>query len=210
MSEQLLDSIRQDILDGIYPPDSLLRQDALAEKHGVSRIPVREALFQLESEGLVTITPRRGATVTPLSQAEIDDVFALRSLLEPRLYTASAPLLDEAALQCATEANGRYRDAIRQQQRARLGVLNAEFHMSLYRHADMPKTRQIVASLLQTSERYTRIQLGTEAALQQSLVEHDELLHLTRTGQFEQARSLLIEHLDHVRQELKQMLGQAG
>lgn len=60
LSEQLVDSIRQDILDGVYPPDSLLRQDALADKHGVSRIPVREALLQLESEGLVTVTPAAG------------------------------------------------------------------------------------------------------------------------------------------------------
>lgn len=208
MAEQLLNSIRQDILDGVHPPDSLLRQDALADRHGVSRIPVREALFQLESEGLVTITPRRGATVTPLSQAEVDDVFALRSLLEPRLYAASAPRLDEAAIQAAIEANERYRHAIRQHQHAQLGVLNAEFHMALYRQAEMPRTRQIVASLLQTSERYTRIQLSTEAALQQSVVEHDELLRLTRAGEFGQAHALLTEHLKHVWQGLKQVLGQ--
>lgn len=172
----------------------------------MSRIPVREALLQLESEGLVTIAPRRGATVTPLSQAEVDDVFALRILLEPRLYHASAPLLDAPALDAATRANERYRQAIHEKRHVELGVLNAEFHMALYRKADLPRTRQIVASLLKTSERYTRIQLSTGAALRQSLVEHDQLLALTRERAFAQAGQLLIQHLAHVQQSLKQTL----
>ena len=207
LSEQLVDSIRQDILDGVYPPDSLLRQDALADKHGVSRIPVREALLQLESEGLVTVTPRRGATVTPLSQAEVDDVFALRCLLEPRLYRASAPRLDAASLDHATRTNDHYHDAIRQGRRHQFGVLNANFHMALYVQADLPRTRQIVASLLQTSERYTRIQLGTQSALEQSLIEHAELLRLTRERQFRKAEALLLAHLNHVWQGLNTVLG---
>ena len=172
LTEQLVGSIRQDILDGTYPPDTQLRQDALADKYGVSRIPVREALLQLEAESLVDIIPRKGAMVTALSLEEVDDVFELRILLEPRLYRASAPLLDNAALDAAAAVNERYRDAIMQDERAQLGPLNAELHMALYTQASMPKTQQIVAALLQTSERYTRIQLSTEAALQQSLVEH--------------------------------------
>ena len=78
LTQQLVDSIREDILSGHYEPHSNLRQDALAEKYGVSRIPVREALLQLEGEGLVSIQPRRVAIVTPNSQLEVHDVFALR------------------------------------------------------------------------------------------------------------------------------------
>ncbi|MDO5056330.1 MAG: GntR family transcriptional regulator [Lautropia sp.] len=210
LSEQLVNSIRQDILDGVYPPDSLLRQDALADRHGVSRIPVREALLQLESEGLVTVTPRRGATVTALSRAEVDDVFALRSLLEPRLFRASAPHLDTLALDAASVANERYRAAIHQGQRHQFGVLNAAFHMALYARADLPRTRLVVASLLQTSERYTRIQLSTQAALEQSLIEHDELLRLTCARQFRKAEALLLAHLNHVWQGLSAVLEHSG
>ena len=164
LTQQLVDSIREDILSGHYEPHSNLRQDALAEKYGVSRIPVREALLQLEGEGLVSIQPRRGAIVTPLSLLEVDDVFALRLLLEIRLYHASAPKLDAAAIETASEVNQRYRDAIANQQHAVLGAINAELHMALYREAPLPTTRQIVAALLQTSQRYTRIQLRTGAA----------------------------------------------
>ncbi|UOO82481.1 GntR family transcriptional regulator [Uruburuella testudinis] len=206
LTEQLVDSIRQDILDGIYPPDTQLRQDALADKHGVSRIPVREALLQLEAEGLVSIVPRKGAVVTGLSLQEVNDVFELRILLEPRLYRVSAPQLNSAAIDVAAEVNRRYRHAIEHNERAQLGPLNAELHMALYAEAALPKTQQIVAALLQTSERYTRLQLSTESALQQSLVEHEALIDLTRAGRFEQAEVLLTGHLNHVWQGLHQVL----
>src|SRR5687768_12544890 len=93
LSAAILDQLRKAILDGTYPAGAQLRQDALAETFGVSRIPIREALFQLDAEGLVRIVPQKGAVVSELSVDEIDDVFALRRLLEPRLLAASIPLL---------------------------------------------------------------------------------------------------------------------
>src|SRR6187401_3158712 len=91
LSAAIVDQLRQSILDGTYPAGSQLRQDALGEAYGVSRIPVREALFQLEAEGLVRIVPQKGAIVSELSFDEINDVFDLRLILEPRLLAQSAP-----------------------------------------------------------------------------------------------------------------------
>ena len=79
LSAAIVDQLRQSILDGTYPAGSQLRQDALGEAYGVSRIPVREALFQLEAEGLVRIVPQKGAIVSELSLDEINDVFDLRA-----------------------------------------------------------------------------------------------------------------------------------
>ena len=73
LSAAIVDQLRQSILDGTYPAGSQLRQDALGEAYGVSRIPVREALFQLEAEGLVRIVPQKGAIVSELSLDEIND-----------------------------------------------------------------------------------------------------------------------------------------
>lgn len=198
LTEHLIQSIRQDILNGEYPPDSPLRQDALAIKYDVSRIPVREALLQLEAEGLVTIIPRKGAIVTPLSMTEIDDIFSLRLLLEVRLYKESAPKLSTSDLENAIDLNHQYQQAIEQKERNLLGILNANLHMALYVKANMPKTQQILFSLLQTSERYTRIQLHTESALTESINEHAELLTLTKNGQFEKGAKLLTSHIETV------------
>src|SRR4051794_17273624 len=78
-------NLRERILDGDFKAGSPLRQDALASEFGVSRIPIREALMQLEAEGLVKIHPHRGAIISELSTEEVQELFALRALLEPRL-----------------------------------------------------------------------------------------------------------------------------
>src|SRR5262245_10379716 len=97
------DALRRRILDGEFAAGTQLRQDALAQALGTSRIrvgaggiPVREAVLQREAEGLVTILPHRGAVVTKLSLNEIEEMFELRALLEPRLLRRSAPLLTPA------------------------------------------------------------------------------------------------------------------
>src|SRR5438132_13826238 len=77
-----VEALRERILRGDYPEGEPLRQDALADELGVSRIPVREALRQLEAEGLVTFSPHRGAVVSSLSLEEIDELFELRAQIE--------------------------------------------------------------------------------------------------------------------------------
>ena len=77
LSAAIVEQLRRDILDGTYAAGEQLRQDALAASFQVSRIPVREALFQLEAEGLLRIEPHKGAIVSAFSLEEIDDVFDL-------------------------------------------------------------------------------------------------------------------------------------
>ena len=75
LSSAIVEQLRRAILDGTHAAGTQLRQDALAAAYQVSRIPVREALFQLEAEGLVRIEPHKGAIVAAFSLEEIDDVF---------------------------------------------------------------------------------------------------------------------------------------
>ena len=113
MSEPLIQSItsqvivrlRDRILAGAYPPGSALRQDTLASEFGTSKIPVREALVQLQSEGLVTIYPNRGFQVRPLVISELEEVFSLRLQIEPAAAGIGAKLAGSArssgGAQCA-------------------------------------------------------------------------------------------------------------
>ncbi|RVL41517.1 GntR family transcriptional regulator [Sinorhizobium meliloti] len=202
LSGALIEEIRQAILSGRYPAGSQLRQDALAETYGVSRIPVREVLFQLEAEGLVRIVPQKGAIVSELSLAEINDVFELRALLEPRLFRKSAPLLDGDDFARVEEVQNRFLKATAAGEIDSYGQLNAELHLALYRRAEMPRTQQIVASLLQTSDRYTRVQLSSVAAMTRAMEEHAELIRLCRAGVFEEAAGFLVFHLKAVYEDL--------
>jgi DNA-binding GntR family transcriptional regulator len=96
MTSQLIVRMRDRILAGTYAPGAALRQDVLASEFGTSKIPVREALVQLKSEGLVDIFPNRGFQVRPLCAAELDEVFDLRLRIEPAAVAQGARLASEA------------------------------------------------------------------------------------------------------------------
>lgn len=210
LSAAIVDQVRQAILDGTHPAGSQLRQDALAEMYGTSRIPVREALFQLEAEGLVRIVPHKGAIVSDLSTDEINDVFELRAILEPRMLAGSAPGLDEADYSRLADIQQRFEAAIASHDVASWGVLNAEFHLALYARARQPRTLAIVTSLLQTSDRYTRLQLRNTTAMGQAEREHAELIALCRRGAVEEACRFLRDHIAAVRADLLAVLGLSG
>lgn len=200
--------IRRRILDGRYPAGSQLRQDGLASEFGASRIPVREALFQLEAEGLVRILPHRGAMVAPLSSDEAAEALELRAVLEPRLLAASAPRLTEDDYRRAEAVLADYAKALRDGATERWGTLNTEFHLLLYARADRPRTLGIVASLLAECDRYTRLQLSADAGeLERADREHREIVRLCRNGHVSAACALLADHIGHVARALSAFLG---
>ncbi len=209
LSSAIAEQLRQGILSGAHAAGSQLRQDALAAQYGVSRIPVREALFQLEAEGLVQIAPHKGAIVSTFSLDEVDDVFDLRVLLEPRLLASSAPRLTDADYADIALLDDAFATAIAQQDIAHWGELNARFHQALYRHAPQPRTLAIVTQLLQTSERYTRVQMNRASALPRAEREHRKLLQLCRSGQVDAACAHLVDHIEAVRKDLHRLLNPA-
>ena len=198
----IADALRKAILSGEHKAGDQLRQDRLAETFGTSRIPVREALIQLESEGFVTMVPHKGAVVTGLSRAEIDDVFDLRVLLEPRLLRHSLPRLTPEDFARLDALEGRFSAALAAGNAEEWGRLNAEFHLALYAKADLPRTLATVIGLLQTSERYTRLQLSDAARLERAMAEHRALVRLCRRGVADEAVKLLGDHVEAVRHDL--------
>src|SRR5499427_10034307 len=93
LTSAVADKLREEIIRGTIPEGTQLRQDAIASQYRVSRIPVREALRQLDAEGLITIVPNRGAVVPALSPDDIEELFSIRALLEPEVLKLSIPSL---------------------------------------------------------------------------------------------------------------------
>jgi len=207
LSAMITDQLRQAILDGTHPAGSQLRQDALGEAYGVSRIPVREALFQLEAEGLVKIVPQKGAIVSELSLDEINDVFDLRIILEPRMLAQSAPHFVDDDYAALDDIQRRFEKAIAAGNVSEWGQLNADFHMAMYVRARQPRTQTIVMALLQTSDRYTRMQLSTTTAMGIAEKEHAELIALCRSQQIDDACRFLERHIESVRADLLRVIG---
>ena len=210
LSAAIVEQLRRDILDGTYAAGEQLRQDALAASFQVSRIPVREALFQLEAEGLVLIEPHKGAVVSSFSPQEIDDVFDLRALLEPRLLAQSLPRLAAQDLREIAALDAAFDEAITRLDVAQWGQLNARFHLALYRHAQLPRTLAIVTALLQTSDRFTRLQMNRAPAMARAGSEHRRLLRHCQDGNVGQACDCLVAHIEKVRHDLHLLLRRAA
>ncbi len=207
MAEAAASELRDRILGGTYPPGMRLRQDALAEEFGMSRIPIREALLCLESEGILTILPHRGAVVVELSIEEIEELFNLRLILEPFLFLRSAPKLTAEDFGKLDENLEKYTASIDAVDVDRWNDLNTEFHMTLYRHARSPRIVSMVQNLLAECDRHTRLQLTNITPDRNRAVrEHTLILNLCRERKFEEGAQLMREHIDHIRLVLLDLL----
>lgn len=200
--EAAAEELRRRILDGEFPEGFQLRQDALAAEFGISRIPIREALFQLEAEGLVNIHPHRGAIVSALSAAEVEEIYTLRALLEPRLLAASAPKLTPEDYRAIDAILDEYSAELRADHVGRWGELNTSLHSLLYRHADQPRTAAIVASLLQNADRYTRMHISVTQGRSRAEREHGEIVKLCRKGEVKGACRVLEDHIRNAGSQL--------
>jgi DNA-binding GntR family transcriptional regulator len=198
MASAAAEALRRRILDGTYAAGLPLRQDALAIEFGISRIPLREALLQLEAEGLVRILPHRGAVVSELSPSEVEEIFELRAVLEPRLLKHSAPRLTKEDYGALRSTLAEFDTELRAGHVGRWGELNKAFHLRLYARADRPRTSGLVATLLQEADRHTRLQLSYTDGRSRAEREHAALLDLCEAGQVRDACALLRSHIENV------------
>ena len=134
------DKLRDRIIRGEIAEGTQLRQDAIATQYQVSRVPVREALRQLEAEGLITIVPNRGAVVPALSPDDIEELFSIRSLLEPEVLKRSIPHLTEEDFSQAEAILKTFVNELRRDDHvSSWGRLNWQFHSTLYSKANQPR-----------------------------------------------------------------------
>lgn len=190
-----LDRLREKILRGAYPEGSPLRQDSLAAELGVSRIPVREALRQLETEGLVTFNPHAGAVVSSLSLSEIKELFELRALIESDQLRRAIPALTNEELEVAEDVLDAYDAAFRERDVAAWGELNWKFHSTLLQPADRPLTMNLLHNLHNQSDRYTRLQLSLTHGETRADEEHRAILQAVRDGDVDRACDALRSHI---------------
>lgn len=195
LTSMTADALRERILRGIYPAGEPLRQDAVAEQLGVSRIPVREALRQLEAEGLVTFTPHRGAVVSTLSPDEIAELFELRATIEGDLLRRAVPRTTPEDIARAREILDSYERALRGGEVAAWGALNWQFHSTLYARANRSFTMSVVQKLHQHSDRYLRMQLALTHGESRANDEHRAILNAVKRRDTRKACSLLRDHI---------------
>ncbi len=196
--ELVVDDLRSRILSGLIAPGAALRQEALADQLGVSRIPLREAIRLLSSEGLVDVVPHRGAYVSMLSPEEVREFFDLRLRLEPWLFHEAAGRITDVELDRAERLVLRMHTA----DASLWGQLNWQLHELLYRAAGRPLALNIVRALHEKSERYFRFQAVIASIRQQAHDEHMNLIALCRQHRPDQARDAMESHISEAARQI--------
>ncbi|GAB3450392.1 GntR family transcriptional regulator [Insolitispirillum peregrinum] len=194
-------TLRDGILSGAIPGGTPLRQEELAQQFGVSRMPVREALRQLESQALIDFTPHKGAVVTSISAADASDLFAVRMALEPAALRLSLPHLTQADLLRATDA---IHDMDQERDLARMGDLNRRFHMTLYAQANSPRLLALVEQHMAVFDRYLRFELSALGWDHLKQDDHHALLAACAAQDITTAEAVLIRHLATADQALRE------
>ncbi len=210
MTSQLIVRFRDRILAGTYAPGSALRQDTLASEFGTSKIPVREALVQLQSEGLVDIFPNRGFQVRPLVTSELDEVFKLRLQIEPAAVAQGAKLATAEDHLAARSALERLNDATAAEEFSSSGQLNRAFHLSLIVPRLQPVAAEILSRLHTLAQRYVQAHLRPEGRVKRASGEHAELLKMWRAGKSKEARVLVHRHIKSTRDDLARIVDGPG
>lgn len=149
--------IRDQILSGLLPPGTRIRQEELAKQVGTSRIPVREALRELESEGLVVLAPSVGATVSRLTVAEFTELYRIREAIEPVLAAESAQHRTEELMRRLEETADQIEQSVADPRRWL--ELDRRLHLASFTCAEMPQARVIVETLWNQTQQYRRAYL---------------------------------------------------
>jgi DNA-binding GntR family transcriptional regulator len=202
MTSQLIVRLRDRILAGTYAPGSALRQDILASEFGTSKIPVREALVQLQSEGLVDIFPNRGFQVRPLAAAELDEVFRLRLQVEPAAVARGAKLATADDQVAARHALDQWNAAAAAGEFNSTGQLNRNFHLLLIVPRLQPVAAEILSRLHTLAQRYVEAHLRPEGRVKRASREHAALLKAWRMGKAQEVRALIHTHVKSTRDDL--------
>lgn len=192
----LAQRLREAIDAGRWSPGELLRQEQIAAEYGVSRIPVREALAQLQSEGLLEIAHYRGARVSRPQAGEIDELFDLRLLVESDLLARALGRHDQRLLRELGRLQDRLEDA-----EDRLGWISGDiaFHEALYAPAERPRSLALFRQLRAPIDRFNAQALGPGARKQGWADEHRQLIAAVAASDAAAAQAILEQHLQATR-----------
>lgn len=195
LSGKVFYRIREDILAGKYMPDDELKEKALADDLGVSRTPVREALRQLELEGLVTIIPNKGAIVVGISGKDIQDIYEIRSRLEGLCAKWAANSITADELDELEENIYLSEFHVKKEHFEQVVELDSRFHEILYKSSNSKMLDNLLSDFHHYVERVRRITLSNPERAKNAIEEHKKIVEALRNRDSDKAETLANQHI---------------
>ena len=195
MRGRVFNQLREDILFGKYEKGEELREITIGSRLGVSRTPVREAIRQLELEGLVAIVPNKGAYVTGISEKDIHDIYHIRSYLEGLCARWACEHITKEKLEQLEEIIYLSEFHTEKGHWEQVVELDNKFHETIYEVCESKMLEHILRDFHHYVERVRRISLAQEARAKHSNTEHKAILEAIRTKDGVLAEKLAHEHI---------------
>jgi DNA-binding GntR family transcriptional regulator len=197
-ADRLAEAIADCVLSGEFEPGLRLDEGMLAERYGVSRTPVREALRQLASTGLIEVKPRRGATVAKATSAQLETLFGAMAEIEAtcaRLAAMGMTPIERRRLQSLQDTMGAI---VKRDDREGYAAANVSFHTQIYVGAHNDVLADIAAGLRRRVAPYRRAQFRTEGRLARSHAEHAAVVKAILACDAAAAHATMFHHMSLV------------
>jgi len=190
VQQPVVDRLRALILSRAVRPGERLVQSELAEQLGVSRTPIREALQKLESDGLVTLSLHRGASVADLSLSDLEDIYSIRIAIEGFGALLAARNITGGDIERLDALLRQMREVFEEGDRWRLLEINRQFYEVLYAIADRPRLYELIMKHLDLASLYRQMAFAIDHYYRHTIADHEALIATFRQHDPEAAERL--------------------
>ncbi|WP_287931753.1 GntR family transcriptional regulator [Arthrobacter sp.] len=201
LRETVAQALRAAVISGEMKPGEVYSAPTLGKRFGVSPTPVREAMLDLVKEGLVVSLPNKGFRVTEVSDADLDEITALRLLIEPPTVAAVTPLIDAAGLERLRGMAAAIVDFAGDGDLIAYTEADRAFHIAILEYSGNKRLVSLISELRAHTRLLGLAPLAASGKLREMSVEHVDLVDLMAAGQADEAQALMTRHIGHVRGE---------
>ena len=200
---QVFDKIRSDILNGKYKRGEELVESSIGKELGISRTPVREAIRQLELEGLVQLVPNKGAFVTGISEKDVRDIYLIRARLEGLAARMAAKNITPELLDAMEETVVLSEYHAKKEHYEQVCEMDSKFHKLLYKASGSRILEHTLTDFHQYVQRVRMASIMKKRRMEKSNDEHDAILTAIREHDEEKAELVATRHISNTVENLK-------
>lgn len=197
LREKILETIRDAIIDGTLKPGEKVAEPELAERFGISRTPIREAFRQLESEGYLTVIPRKGAVVVSYSEKDVEEFYAIKSILEGYAARRACENLSARELEKLQAINGKLLHLADEGDFKHFFKVHNDFHEMFLRAADNEKLYDLIMNLVGKFHRLRIASLSLPGRMHISVQEHEKIIEAFRNKDADTAENLVRKNAEY-------------
>lgn len=206
LRDVVVESIRQAIISGQFPPGMRLMELQLAEEMGVSRTPVREAIRKMELEGLVVMIPRRGAYVADISIKDINEVYEVRTALDVLSAGLAAERIDKSEIQEMRELLAEEAALVEARDYPKIIDNDTAFHDVIYRASGTTRCMNIISNLREQITAIRGRSMPYPGRVEIMLKEHRAIFDAIAAGKVEKAQEAVRTHMENAKQTLLKVI----